>query len=55
MKLNCKISIGLVGCRQEFPVEIDDEDLEDLTPPQRDKYIEDAVVEEMWRQQIVFS
>ena len=42
MKLAVRLSIGYVGADRESVLEIDDSDLEGLTPKERDDYLLEA-------------
>lgn len=41
MKVNFSLSIGLSGCDQEETVEIDDKDIEGLSPGEIEEFLDD--------------
>ena len=48
MKIKVSVSLGLVGCRREVVLDVDDEDVEDMaTPEDRYEYLQELA--EQWK------
>lgn len=41
MKIKVSVGIGLLGCRREKTVEVDDDELSEMTEDERSAYLED--------------